>query len=268
MPTVDTRAGTLTYQDRGDGPVLILSHATLHSHHDFDAVAPTLARDHRVIAVDWPGCGDSPPPADPANLSAPLFADALEDLVDHLGASKVVLIGNSVGGFAAARLAINRPQQVAGLVLVQTGGFMPMNAAVRLFCRTMGTPTVFKALAPLFTRAYMKPRTALDHEIVDHTRAQVRTAAGRLQGAALWRSFAGRDHDLRSRARHITAPTLIIWGRRDVAIPQAAGRAANAAIPGSEFVVLNTGHVSFSSAPDEFLALTQPFLATIREHIA
>lgn len=267
MPTVETRAGTLTYQDHGDGPVLILLHATLHSHHDFDAIAPALARDHRVIALDWPGCGESAPPADPANLSAPLFADALEDLVDHLGASKVVLIGNSVGGFAAARLAINRPEQVAGLALAQTGGFMPMNAATRLFCRTLGTPAVFKALAPLFIRAYMKPQTALDHTIVDRTRALERTTAGRLQGAALWRSFAGPDHDLRSRASKLTAPTLIIWGRRDVAIPQAAGRAAQAAIPGSRFEVLNTGHVSFSSAPDEFLALVQPFLATIREHI-
>ncbi|MHA7661543.1 alpha/beta fold hydrolase [Mycolicibacterium sp. HS_4_1] len=268
MPTVETRAGTLAYRDHGDGPVLILLHATLHSHHDFDAIAPALARDHRVIAVDWPGCGDSPPPADPANLSAPLFADALEDLVDYLDAPKVVLIGNSVGGFAAARLAITRPHQVAGLVLVQTGGFMPMNAAVRLFCRTMGTPTAFKMLAPLFTHAYMKPRTALDHEIVNHTRALVGTAAGQLHGAAMWRSFAGRDHDLRSRGKQITTPTLIIWGRRDVAIPQAAGRTANAAIPGSEFVVLNTGHVSFSSAPDEFLAVAQPFLAAIRERIA
>ncbi|MGB8405652.1 MAG: alpha/beta hydrolase [Mycobacterium sp.] len=267
MPIVETRAGALTYQDHGEGPALILLHATLHSHHDFDAIAPALARDHRVIALDWPGCGESAPPADPANLSAPLFADALEDLVDHLGVSKVVLIGNSVGGFAAARLAINRPELVAGLVLVQTGGFMPMNAASRLFCRTMGTPAVFKTVAPLFISAYMKPQTALDHEIVERTRELERTAAGREQGAALWRSFAEPEHDLRSRAAQITAPTLIIWGRRDVAIPQAAGRAANAAIPGSQFTMLNTGHVSFSSAPGEFLAAVQPFLATVRERI-
>ncbi|MDR3660279.1 MAG: alpha/beta hydrolase [Mycobacterium sp.] len=268
MPTVQTRAGILTYQDHGDGPVLILLHASLHSHHDFDAIAPTLARDYRVVALDWPGCGDSAPAADPAGLSAPLFADALEDLVDHLGVSKVLLIGNSVGGFAAARLAINRPEQVAGLVLAQTGGFMPMNAATRLFCRVMGTPAVLKTVAPLFIRAYMKPQTALDHRIVERTRELESTTAGRLQAAALWRSFAGPDHDLGPHAAQLTAPTLIIWGRRDVAIPLSAGRAANAAIAGSQFAMLNTGHVSFSSAPDEFLALTQPFLAAIRERIA
>lgn len=267
MPTVQTRAGTLSYQDHGQGPVLILLHATLHSHHDFDAIAPALARDHRIIAVDWPGCGDSPPAADPAALSAPLFADALEDLVDHLGAPKVLLIGNSVGGFAAARLAINRPEQVAGLVLVQTGGFLPMNAAVRLFCRAMGTPALFKVLAPRFIQAYMQPQTALDQQIVNRVAATNRAAEGRRHGAALWRSFAAPEHDLRSRATELIAPTLIVWGRRDRSSPPFAGRATQRAIPGSRFEVLDTGHVSFSSAPDEFLALVQPFLASIGEHI-
>lgn len=268
MPTVQTRAGALTYQDHGQGPVLILLHATLHSHHDFDAIAPALAQDYRVIALDWPGCGDSAPAENPAGLSAPLFADALEDLVDHLGVAKVLLIGNSVGGFAAARLAITRPEQVAGLVLVQTGGFLPMNAAVRLFCRTLGTPALFKVLAPLFIRAYMNPRTALDHQIVEGVAAVERTAEGREHGAALWRSFAQPEHDLRPRAAELTAPTLIIWGRRDRSSPLFAGRATQRAIPGSRFEVLDTGHVCFSSAPDEFLALVQPFLATVREHIS
>lgn len=268
MPTVQTRAGTLTYQDHGQGPVLILLHATLHSHHDFDAIAPALAHDHRVIAVDWPGCGDSPPAADPAALSAPLFADALEDLVDHLGAPKVLLIGNSVGGFAAARLAINRPEQVAGLVLVQSGGFLPMNAAVRLFCRAMGTPALFKVIAPRFIRAYMQPQTALDQQIVERVATLERTAGGRQHGAALWRSFATPEHDLRLRATELTAPTLIIWGRRDRSSPPFAGRATQRAIPGSRFELLDTGHVSFASAPDEFLAVVQPFLSGIGENLA
>lgn len=267
MPTVQTRAGTLSYQDLGQGPVLILLHATLHSHHDFDTIVPALAHDHRVIAVDWPGCGDSPPAADPSALGAPLFADALEDLVDHLGAPKVLLIGNSVGGFAAARLAINRPEQVAGLVLVQTGGFLPMNAAVRLFCRAMGTPALFKLLAPRFIQAYMQPQSALDQQIVERVAAAEKTVEGRAHGAALWRSFAAPEHDLRSRATELTAPTLIVWGRRDRSSPLFAGRATQRAIPGSRFEVLDTGHVSFASAPDEFLAVVQPFLAGIGEHI-
>ncbi len=267
MPTVATRAGTLSYQDDGDGPVLILLHATLHNHHDFDAIAPTLARSYRVIAPDWPGCGDSPPATDPGGLSAPLFADALEDLVDHLGADKVVLIGNSVGGFAAARLAINRPDLVAGLVLVQTGGFVPMNTALRLACRALGKPAIFRALAPLFLRAYLQPQTSSDDLIAARVATIERTAAGRRHGAALWRSFATPDHDLRPHAARLSTPTLIVWGRRDRTSPLFVGRATHAALPGSQFAVMDTGHVPFSSAPEEFLALVEPFLASVRQGI-
>lgn len=265
MPTVQTRGGTLTYQDQGEGPVLILLHATLHSHHDFDSVAPILARDYRVIAPDWPGCGDSPRAS---NVSAPLFADALEDLVDHLGESRVLLIGNSVGGFAAARLAIDRPEQVAGLVLVQTGGFVPMNPVVRLLCRAMGTPALFKVLAPLALHAYMQPQSPLDHQIIARVAAAEKTPEGRADGAAMWRSFVSPEHDLRPRAAELTAPTLIIWGRRDRSSPLFIGRATHRAIEGSRFEVLDTGHVPFASAPGEFLDVVLPFLATVRERIA
>ncbi|WP_099024430.1 alpha/beta fold hydrolase [Mycolicibacterium palauense] len=260
MPTVETRAGTLTYGDNGDGPILILLHATLHSHHDFAAVIEPLQREYRVITVDWPGCGRSAPAADPAGLNAALLADALEDLVDHLDVHSVLLIGNSVGGFAAARLAITRPHQVSGLVLVNSGGFIPMTAATRLFCRAMGTPAILKRVIGLFARQYMKPRTALDREILADVRARARTGAGLRQAASLWRSFASPDHDLRPLAAELTAPTLIVWGGRDIAIPLSAGRATHAALPGSRLVVLNTGHVPFSSAPEEFLDVCLPFL--------
>ena len=71
--SVHTRAGEVAYSDTGEGPVVVLLHATLHDRHDFDAILPSLCRDHRVIAVDWPGHGDSPAPSQPP--SAPLFAD-------------------------------------------------------------------------------------------------------------------------------------------------------------------------------------------------
>lgn len=263
MPEIETRAGTLAYRDSGRGPVLVALHATLHDHRDFDAVLPALERHHRVIAVDWPGCGDSPTPRAPGRLSAALFADGLEDLVDHLGVSSALLIGNSVGGFAAARLSINRPQVVAGLVLVNTGGFIPMTRATLLFCRLLGTPSITRLVLPLFARLYMRPRSALDRQILRRVICRARTDAGVQQAAALWRSFGGAEHDLRGRAGELTAPTLIVWGARDKAIPLSAGLATHASLPHAQFAVLDTGHVPFASAPEQFLALVEPFLRSV-----
>jgi pimeloyl-ACP methyl ester carboxylesterase len=263
MTTIQTRAGRVAYRESGSGPTVLLLHANLHDRHDFDSIVPTLAKHYRTIAVDWPGHGDSDPVASPMEPSAPLFADVLEDVVDGLGLSRAVLIGNSVGGFAAARLAINRPDSVAGLVLVNAGGFGRWNPLSRMYCRVMGTPAVFRRLAPLFVRGYMKARSDSDREISERAIARAKTAKGVRTGTALWRSFATPGHDLRDRAAELTVPTLIVWGKKDIAAPLSVGRATHSAISGSQLETLDTGHVVFSSDPQGFLAVAEPFLRSV-----
>jgi len=266
MTTIQTRAGRVAYHELGSGPTVLLLHATLHDRHDFDPIVETLARRYRTIAVDWPGHGESDPLNDlaaPMEAGAPLFADVLEDVVDGLGLSRAALIGNSVGGFAAARLAINRPELVAGLVLVNTGGFVPWNPLSRMSCRMLGTPAVFRAAAPLLVRGYMKATTDSDRAIVERAVAAAKTADGIRTATALWRSFATPGHDLRGRAAELSAPTLIVWGKKDIAIPLSAGRATQKAIRGSRLEILDTGHVAFSSDPQGFLAAAEPFLESV-----
>src|SRR5246127_350471 len=136
--TVRTRAGEVAYSDVGDGPGVVLLHATLHDRHDFDTIAPSLRRDHRVIAVDWPGHGDSPAPTPNYRPTAASFADVLSDVVAALDLPPAAFIGNSVGGFAAARLAITDPQRVSRLVLVNAGGFIS-GPVSNFYCRVLGT---------------------------------------------------------------------------------------------------------------------------------
>jgi pimeloyl-ACP methyl ester carboxylesterase len=260
---IQTRAGRVAYRESGDGPTVLLLHANLHDRHDFDPIVETLARRYRTVAVDWPGHGDSDPVGGGLEPSAPLFADVLEDVVDGLGLSRVALIGNSVGGFAAARLAITRPESVAGLVLVNTGGFLPFYPLSRVFCRVMGTRAVFRFTAPLFVRGYMQSTTDSDHQIAERTIARAKTDEGCRTGAALWRSFATAEHDLRGRAAGLTAPTLIVYGKRDLAVPVSSVRLAHKLIRDSRLELLDTGHVAFSSDPAGFLAVAEPFLESV-----
>jgi pimeloyl-ACP methyl ester carboxylesterase len=256
MTAVQTRAGRVAYRELGSGPTVLLLHATLHDRRDYDPIVDVLARRYRTIAVDWPGHGDSDPVE---RASAPLFADVLEDVVDGLGLERAALIGNSVGGFAAARLAITRPEFVAGLVLVSTGGFVPWNPLSRMFCRVMSTPAVWGA-APLFIRGYMKARSDNDREIVERAIARARTDEGVRTATGLWRSFATPEHDLRGRADKLSAPTLIVCGKRDINMPLTVARTAHDAIRDSRLEILDTGHVVFSSDPQGFLAVAEPFL--------
>jgi pimeloyl-ACP methyl ester carboxylesterase len=259
VATVQTRVGKVAYTDTGEGPVVVLLHATLHDRHDFDAIAPTLSRHHRVIAVDWPGHGDSPAPTPNYQPTAASFADVLVDVVVALDLPSAAFIGNSVGGFAAARLAINEPHRVSRLVLVNSGGFIASPAS-NIYARVLGRPAVMKRVLPRFIPSYMKATTDTDRAIQDRELARAKTREGVVLTAAMWRSFASPEHNLRPRADRITAPCLVIWGSKDTAIPMRLGRVTARAIPGARLEVLPTGHVPFASDPDEFLAIVAPFL--------
>jgi len=261
---VPTRAGEVAYSDVGEGPVVVLLHATLHDRHDYDAIVPALQRDHRVIAIDWPGHGESPAPSQPP--TAALYADVLEDVVAALDLPPAAFIGNSVGGFAAARLAITDPQRVSRLVLVNTGGFTA-SPVIRLFCRVLGTPSVMKRALPLSIRNYMKATSDNDQAVQERALARARTREGVALAASLWRSFAAPEHNLLPHADRITAPCLIIWGSKDTVALMRFGRATAAAIPGSRLEVLPTGHVVFSSDPVGFLAIAAPFLAAAHDSV-
>jgi len=266
MPTIDTSLGPVSYTDQGHGPAVLLLHAALHDRTDYDAVRDSLLQRHRVLAVDWPGHGESPSPDKP--LAAVQFGDLAIEFVDRLELSNLVVIGNSVGGYAACRLAIERREHIAGVVLVNTGGFTDHNAATRGFCAVMGRPEIARLVFPVFVRAYMHARAAGDRAIVKRVVARGRTREGARTAAALWRSFTEPGHNLRDAAAAITAPVLITWGTKDVTAPRRWGDDIASLIPGSGFEAFPTGHVVFASKPDAWLATVQPFVASAQSRVA
>jgi pimeloyl-ACP methyl ester carboxylesterase len=256
--------GEVYYEERGSGLPVVMLHATLHDHHDFDAVAERLSDRFRTIAIDWPGHGQSAAAA----VGAPALADTLEEIVAGLDLPSAVFMGNSVGGYAAARLAITQPERVAGLVLVNAAGFTSLNAVSRAFCAAIGTPAITRRLLPRLVPGYMKVRNDADRAIAERVIARARTPDGARTAAALWKSFTAPAYDLRPRAGQIEAPVLLVWGGKDTILPLKAGRETHAALPGSRLEVLDTGHVVFASAPDEFVALVEPFIAAAQRRRA
>jgi pimeloyl-ACP methyl ester carboxylesterase len=260
MPFAVTSAGRVFYEQRGSGLPVVLLHSTLHDHHDFDPVAGPLAERYRTIAIDWPGHGQS-------DLARPvdafLLAATLAELVETLDLPPAVLIGNSVGGFAAARLAVDQPHRVAGLVLVNTAGFTTPTAGSRLAIRLLASPRVSRRLFPRLVPSYMKAQNSNDRPIAERVQARARTAGGARVAASLWRSFGARGYDLRAYGPSLAAPALLVWGTRDTILPLKAGRQARAAIPSAQFRTLETGHVVFASDPSGFLDLVGPFIESV-----
>jgi len=187
------------------------------------------------------------------------FADVTEELVERLAPAGAVLVGNSVGGFAAARLAIRRPELVRGLVLVDSGGFLGRPPQVRAFCALMAKPRFLRAIYPWFANRYMRPRSDEDLRVRDLGIATTRQDPGLRAVSELWGSFASPEHDLRAEAPSISVPTLILWGKRDPVIPLKVGRRLAETIPGAELTVFDTGHAPAVSDPGAFAARLVPF---------
>ncbi|KAJ5815223.1 hypothetical protein N7474_007000 [Penicillium riverlandense] len=265
MPSVSTRLGDVVYQTQGEGVPVVLLHATLHDHHDFDTIITSLAKNYQTIAIDWPWHGESKGLATTETLSAMTLADVLEDIATTLKLPPAFFIGNSVGGFAAARLAITHPEHVRGLVLVNNGGFVNWPLHARVFARLLGIPFVSRLLMPFLVPRYMLPQTPQDETISQHAQARARTQSGATVAAAIWRSFTDPGHDLRSRGSQIKAPTLIVWGSQDPLYRPDVKHTVQEHIPGSRLEVFNAGHVVFSSKPDEFMRVVEPFFQSALE---
>lgn len=259
MPMINTPHGTIHYSEHGTGTPLLLLHANPGDSRDYDAITPSLCEKFRVIRLDWPGYGESPTPSEPQRVSAMYFYDVLKDFIDALALPPVILIGNSVGGYAAARLAIEAPQRVAALVLVSPGGFTPQNWLTRAFCALQASR--FSIPPAWFAGLYLHTRNANTQRILQRARNEQSHTSAHQINRAVWRSFSDHAHNLIPHAAGVSQPTLLIFGKHDPVIKaNSDGKIAANSIRHATLAILPTGHLAFAEAPEQFIAQVMPFL--------
>lgn len=261
--TLRTVAHSIYMETVGAGPSLVLLHANGGDHRDYSAIAPRLAESGwRVTSLDWPGHGRSPRSIPETAMG---FGDRLIDVLERLG-GRHVLLGNSVGGFAALRAAADAPDLVGGLVLVSPGGFTPRWPGTSLACRLIGStlvaPRAYRRLPRLYLRGHNPGVTA----VIERAAEASRSASNAEVYGSVWRSFADPEHDGRALAEDVRCPTLLGWGTRDPILPWLIdGRRARVALPDAEVVRFDgAGHQPFIERPAEFLDRITPFLSCLR----
>jgi pimeloyl-ACP methyl ester carboxylesterase len=265
---VDTSTGPVAYDERGPSRLAATPSETIlmlpsgaHERSDYDELRALLPTRLRTIALDWPAHGDSP--AGGGDGGAVRLATVAEEAFAALAPAGAIVLGNSVGGFAATRAAIRRPELVRGLVIVDGGGFVARTLQVRVLCALMGRPWFLRAIYPAFSAGYMRSRTEADRRARALSIATTRRKDGLGAVAELWRSFASPEHDLRDAAPAIGAPTLLVWGRKDPVIRLSVGRRIERLIPGARLATLDTGHVPHTSDPDGFARELLAFMASL-----
>lgn len=260
MPFVNLSKGLVHYTECGQGLPLVLLHANPGDSQDFEAVMPVLSAHYRVLALDWPGYGQSPLPAHSQAIEASFFYEVLHEFVSMLDLPPALFIGNSLGGHAAAKLAIESPEKVRGLVLVSPGGFNAQDLISRIFCNLQSSSF---ALSPYrFASWYLRHRTSTTQAMLERASTSQAMPPRIALNRAVWRSFLDPAYDLRQTAGAIKAPTLLLFGKDDPVLPaHKDGRVAAKCIPAAKFVAMPSGHAPFAEAPDLFLGQVKPFLA-------
>ena len=245
-------------------PVLILLHGIASSLHTWEDWAPELSRHHRVISYDQPGAGLTG--ADPTgDYSDERAMQVLLALMDRLGVQRATLIGHSMGGRLAWKMAAEHPVRVDRLVLISPDGFptpgvedgsgfdVPWYAAgVKLVL-----PRVL--LAQGLKAAYADPSIALTEARL--TRYHDLLRAPGVRGALLERLRQLRQQDPTALLHRIKAPTLLLWGAQDAMIPVTNAADYQRAMPDAKVVELpGVGHVVQEEAPAASLAVVQAFI--------
>jgi pimeloyl-ACP methyl ester carboxylesterase len=252
--TVEAAGGPVpvTFTERGDGRPFLLLHggAGPQSVEKFAALLAE-AGPARVIVPLHPGFGGTPRPA-PLD-SMPGLAAVYGRLLADLGLSGVTVIGNSIGGWIAAEIALLGSPRVSGTVLVDAAGLqLGADPAADFFSLTMDQ------VADL---AYYRPDD-FRIDVASLPEAAQAAMAGNRAALAVYGGAAMADPGLLDRLPAIASPVLVVWGAADRMIPVAHGRAYAAAIPGARFrLITEAGHLPQLETPDELLQLITEFAA-------
>jgi 2-hydroxy-6-oxonona-2,4-dienedioate hydrolase len=262
----------IRYATAGTGFPVVLLHGNEESHLDWSWIIPRLADNYRVYAPDLPGSGDSDKPI--ADYSGKFFARFLKGFLDELGLERVVLVGNSLGGLTALLLALEHPERVQALVLVDSAG---LGAEVNPFLFPPSLPGVGEVISLLartplgavqraWVRSYLlfgSPWRAPFRWLAEQVRLtaipyhlEAGLAAARSQHGPF-----GQRIVLLDELPRLIVPVLILWGALDHVFPARHARAAAERFrKGTAVVFPDCGHMPHVEDPEGVLTALGPFL--------
>lgn len=245
---------------RDEGPrdaaeTIVLLHGTGASLHTWNGWTKALSQTHRVIRFDLPAFGLTGP--DPGNdYSIERYAEVVIHVLDALNIERVVLGGNSLGGYIAWATAVLHKERVSKLILVDASGYPYQAESVPLAFKVSQSKiakTVLHNFLPKWLVArsvknvYGNPEAVSDEIIERYYQLTLREG----NRAALAERFVQtKPGPLANRVPDIGVPALILWGAKDRLIPVKFAHRFNNEISHSELIIFDQlGHVPQEESP-------------------
>lgn len=279
---VELDGARVHYRDEGtrDGPVVLALHGTYSSLHTWDGWVEQLRDDVRVIRMDMPGFGVTGPREEGEHTLSALI-ETVATFCDEFDLSDITLAGNSLGGAVAWRLAIDRPDLVSRLILVDAGGATLLSNLADNY-RSLGTNLLPRYLTPrLVTRLALNDAyydtSKVTGDLVNRYHDLLLGSGNRRAVMELARNYKETYIDeetadlsdvgtpILPSSYHnptpvvhdpydiadVEAETLMQWGAEDTWLPVSFGRELAAKVENCRFVTYEeVGHVPMEEAPE------------------
>jgi pimeloyl-ACP methyl ester carboxylesterase len=231
-------------------PRVLALHGWARTHRDFDAVLQTdgvAAGDLPAVALDLPGFGATPPPAEPWGTAR--YAEAVVPVLDEMS-SPVVVLGHSFGGRVAVQLAAAHPDRVSALVLTGVPLLRPPGRPAR--------PAVSYRLVRTLHRAHLVSPARLEAARQRHGSADYRAARGVMRQVLV--KIVAEHYE--EQLAVLGCPVRLVWGDDDSEVPLATAQSALGLLADAELTVCaGAGHMTPLSVPSVLREAVQRSLA-------
>jgi pimeloyl-ACP methyl ester carboxylesterase len=265
VPSIEHQGLRIFFEDLGSGTPLILGHSFLCSGEMWAHQVQPLAERARVINVDFRGHGRSDHVQSPFDLYD-LVADMMA-VLDHLGLERAVWVGLSIGGMVALRAALEFPDRVSGLILLDTHAGpekahkKTKYALMKLVVKVFGVRPLRSAILPLmFGRTSRQTKPDLIDEWTTKFAAVHVPSMLHCLGA-----LTKRDSVV-DRLGQIKAPAVVMVGDQDISLPPPCAEQIASGLPDAELVVIpNAGHLAALEQPEAVNKAMLDFLDSLHE---
>lgn len=276
---MDVDGVDIFYREAGpaDGPVLLLPHGYPGSSMEFRGLMPALADRYRLLAPDFPGQGLSATP-EGFDYSFDGYARFLERFAERLGVQRLVLYLHDFGSQIGLRLAILRPEWIAGLI-IQNGDIYedvlgPKYGGLKAYFADK-SPEHGKAIEDAVSQEGFREEylNALRPELAETLPPELWLYHWSLmtprRKAIMVDIIKGLEQNLnwfgryQAYLREHQPPTLILWGPQDGYMPEESARAYQRDLPRSELHLLDAGHWALETSLDDMVPLIRDFLGRV-----
>ncbi|WP_416394842.1 alpha/beta fold hydrolase [Allohahella sp. A8] len=266
---LEIRGMRIHYRDVGEGPVIILVHGIFSSLHTWDGWVEELRKSNRVITLDLPGFGLTGGPEDIEQFDVEFVYAVFKNFIQYMDAEHFTLAGNSFGGYLSARYAIDHPDKVDRLILIDPSGYSHGDRP--LVFKMASTPVVssiMKVFQPPFMitrnvkRNYGDPEKLTKENLYRYVHMAQRQGAKPLYVKTLQMLGEDKAKTTDMSFSGVKAPTLLMWGEADAWTPLKLSERWMADLRNVKLITYpDVGHMPMEEIPFQTVSDAITFLA-------